>query len=279
MVIFILLAAVFVVVELRSVEPIIPMRLFRNAVFSIGNLFGFLSGVAMFSGIIFLPLYFQGVMGMSPTRSGLALVPAVVGILVASTLSGALITRTGRYKIFPIIGSVILIVALFLLSRLGVATPYWQIAIDALLFGGGLGCTFQTITTAVQNAVAYRDMGAATSSTTFFRTMGSAIGTAVFGAVFSGRLTHHIAEQLTGAPASGAPVNANNIQAIQRLSEPIKHLVLTAFARSLDDVFLACVPLIIVALIVSLFLKEVPLRTGAGDPAAGRREDSVLPVG
>ncbi len=276
---FVLLAAAFVYCELRSTEPIIPMRLFRNAVFSIGNLFGFLSGVAMFSGIIFLPLYFQGVMGMSPTRSGLALVPAVLGILVASTLSGALITRTGRYKIYPIIGSVILLVSFLLLGRIGVDTPYWQIAIDALLFGGGLGCTFQTITTAVQNAVPYRDMGAATSSTTFFRTMGSAIGTAVFGAVFSSRLTHHIAEQLTGAPAGGAPVNANNIQAIQRLKEPIKHLVLTAFARSLDDVFLACVPLVILALIVSLFLREVPLRTGASDPTAGRREDTPVPIG
>ena len=171
---FVALAVLFVVIELRSVEPIIPMRLFRNAVFSIGNLFGFLSGMAMFSGIIFLPIYFQGVMGMSPTRSGLALVPAVLGILVASTLSGALITRTGRYKIYPIIGSVILLLSFVLLGRLSVDTPYWQVAIDALLFGGGLGCTFQTITTAVQNAVAYRDMGAATSSTTFFRAVGDA---------------------------------------------------------------------------------------------------------
>ena len=132
---FVALAVLFVVIELRSVEPIIPMRLFRNAVFSIGNLFGFLSGMAMFSGIIFLPIYFQAVMGMSPTRSGLALVPAVLGILVASTLSGALITRTGRYKIYPIIGSVILLLSFFLLGRLSVDTPYWQVAIDALLFG------------------------------------------------------------------------------------------------------------------------------------------------
>lgn len=279
---FVALTLAFVFIELRTIEPIIPMRLFRNAVFSVGNAFGFLAGMAMFGGIIFLPLYFQAVMGMSPTRSGLAMLPIILGLLATSMGSGQLITKTGKYKIFPIIGAVILIPALLLLGRVGVATPYWQVAIDAFLFGAGLGFTMQTITTAVQNAVAYRDIGTATSSTTFFRQIGSSIGAAVFGAVFSSRLAQHIAAQLAAAPGgAGTPVggvrlDANNIQAIQRLSEPIKHMVLTAFANALDDVFLACVPAIVVALVVAFFLKELPLRTGAAPVAAS---EVAAPVG
>jgi EmrB/QacA subfamily drug resistance transporter len=269
---FVALSVAFIFIEMRTVEPIIPMRLFRNQIFSVGNTFGFLAGVAMFGGIIFLPLYFQGVMGMSPTRSGLAMLPMILGLLITSMGSGQLITKTGRYKIFPIIGSAVLLPALVLLGRLGVDTPYWQVAFDAFLFGAGLGFSMQTITTAVQNAVSYRDIGTATSSTTFFRQIGAAIGAAIFGAVFSSRLAHHLAEQLAGAPGGApvgnAPIDANNIQAIQRLGEPVKHLVLTAFAGSLDDVFLASIPAIILALIVAFFLKEVPLRTGAAPTTA-----------
>jgi predicted MFS family arabinose efflux permease len=277
---FVALSVAFVFIEMRTVEPIIPMRLFRNPIFSVGNTFGFLAGVAMFGGIIFLPLYFQGVMGMSPTRSGLAMLPMILGLLITSMGSGQLITKTGRYKIFPIIGSAVLIPALVLLGRLGVDTPYWQVAFDAFLFGAGLGFSMQTITTAVQNAVNYRDIGTATSSTTFFRQIGAAIGAAIFGAVFSSRLAQHLAEQLAGAPggapSGGAPIDANNIQAIQRLGEPVKHIVLTAFAGSLDDVFLACIPAIVVALIVAFFLKEVPLRTGAAPEGAS---EAATPMG
>ena len=177
------MAVLFVIVEQRAAEPIIPLRLFRNAVFAVGNLYGFLAGVAMFGAIIFLPFYLQAVMGMSPTQSGLAMLPAVFGILTTSIISGRLITRTGRYKIFPILGAAILIIALLMLSRLQVGTPYWQLALFELAFGAGLGMTMQTIVTAVQNAVEYRDLGTATSATTFFRQMGGTIGAAVFGAI------------------------------------------------------------------------------------------------
>jgi EmrB/QacA subfamily drug resistance transporter len=264
---FVVLSAAFVVVELRAAEPIIPMRLFRNPVFSVGNVYGFLAGVAMFGGIIFLPVYLQAVKGFSPTQSGLALLPAIVGIFSTSVGAGRLITRTGRYKIYPIIGSVVLIVALVLLSRLEVDTPFWQVALFEYLFGAGLGFTMQTIVTAVQNAVEFRDLGTATSSTTFFRQMGGSIGAAVFGAVLSSRLTHYLSEQLAQAgvrPGGTARVDANNVQAIQRLAEPIKGVVLGAFSNALDDVFIVGVPFIVVALVVSLFLKEVPLRTGPG---------------
>jgi EmrB/QacA subfamily drug resistance transporter len=268
---FVLLAALFVLIEVRTSEPIIPMRLFRNPVFSVGNLYGFLAGVAMFGAIIFLPIYLQAVKGLSPTASGLALLPAILGIFSTSISSGQLITRTGRYKIYPIIGGVVLTVAMFLLAQLQVDTPFWQVFLYEYLFGAGLGFTLQTIVTAVQNAVEFRDMGAATSSATFFRQMGGSIGAAVFGAVLSSRLAIYLAERLAAAgaqPGAGTGINPNDVQAIQRLSGPAKTLVLGAFTDALDDVFLVGVPFILVAFVVSLFLKEVPLRAGPGRPGA-----------
>ena len=266
----VLLAGLFVAIERRADEPIIPMRLFRNPVFSVGNLFAFLAGVAMFGTIIFLPVYLQAVKGFSPTESGLAQLPAIVGIFSTSITSGQLITRTGRYKIFPVIGAVVMTVAMFLLSRLGVDTPFWQVALYEYLFGAGLGFTMQTIVTAVQNSVEYRDMGSATSSTTFFRQMGGSVGAAVFGAVLSSRLTHYLIEQLAKAGvqpgAAGPKVEANDVQAIQHLGEPIKSVVLWAFTHALDDVFLVGVPFMVAAVVVALMLKEVPLRTGEPQP-------------
>jgi MFS family permease len=199
----------------------------------------------------------------------------VLGILTTSIVSGRLITRTGRYKIYPIIGAAVLIVSLLLMSRLRVDTPYWELAIYMLAFGAGLGCTMQTIVTAVQNAVEFRDLGAATSATTFFRQMGGTIGAAVFGAILANRLAVHLVEQLgpiASAMQESDRINTSNIEAIQALPEPIKGSVLLAFTRALDEVFLFGVPIVAVALVVALFLKEVPLRTGArrpaGEPAA-----------
>jgi MFS family permease len=234
-------------------------------VFSVGNAFAFLAGIAMFGTIIFLPVYLQAVKGFTPTQSGLALLPAIIGIFSTSITSGQLITRTGRYKIFPVIGAAVMTVAMLLLSRLGVDTPFWQVALYEYLFGAGLGFTMQTIVTAVQNSVQYRDMGAATSSTTFFRQMGGSVGAALFGAVLSSRLAHYLTEQLAQAGirpgASGPRVDANNVQAIQQLAEPVKGVVLGAFTSALDDVFLVGVPFLVVAFLVALALKEVPLRT------------------
>jgi EmrB/QacA subfamily drug resistance transporter len=265
------LTAAFVFIERRAAEPIIPLRLFRNQVFSVGNAFAFLAGIAMFGTIIFLPVYLQAVKGFSPTESGLALLPAIIGIFSTSITSGQLITRTGRYKIFPVIGAVIMTVAMVLLSQLDVDTPFWQVAIYEYLFGAGLGFTMQTIVTAVQNSVEYRDMGAATSSTTFFRQMGGSVGAAVFGAVLSSRLAHYLVEQLAKAGinpgAGGARVEANDVQAIQQLAEPVKGIVLGAFTSALDDVFLVGVPFLVMAFLIALTLKEVPLRTGQTVPS------------
>jgi EmrB/QacA subfamily drug resistance transporter len=263
----IVLTVVFVLAENRAQEPVLPMRLFKNAIFSVGNAYGFIVGLAMFGGIIFLPLYFQGVMGMSPTESGLAMVPMVAGILSMSIISGLLITRTGRYKIFPVAGAAVIVVALLLLSTLEVDTPYWQIAIYALIFGLGLGMTMQTVMVAVQNAISMRDMGVATSSLTFTRSLGGAIGTALFGAVLNTQVKTHVTDLVAAFPNPAQldretiRTGISNIQAMGAIPEPERGLVLTAYTDSLTDLFLFAIPFVVVAFVIALFLREVPLRT------------------
>ena len=259
------LGVAFVMVEARAAEPIIPLRLFRGGVYRVGVVFSFLAGIAMFGGIIFLPVYLQAVKGYSATQSGLAMLPAVFGILVASIMAGRILDRTGRYKKFPVMGAIVLIVSLFLLSTIGVDTPYWQLATFMLLFGAGLGLQMQTLLTAIQNSISPEDMGAATGSVTFFRQMGGAIGVASFGAVFGIRLSHYIAGIGGG---SGQAPDANDIAAIKALPEPIKSQVLTAMASALDDLFLVGVPIVAVALIVALFLPRTELRSTPKIPDA-----------
>jgi len=214
----VLLTAAFIAVELRASEPIIPMRLFRNSIFSISNAFGFLIGIAMFGALIFIPVYLQVVDGMSPTRSGLALLPMVVGLFSTSIVAGQVMSRTGRYKIFPILGSSIVIIGLLMLSALTSTSPYWFAGLSMYVFGAGLGCTMQVLVTIVQNSVDRSDIGVATSSVTFFRQMGGSFGTALFGAILSSRLAVHITEAMQQAPAGAAGAAgkigdvANNVQ-------------------------------------------------------------------
>ncbi len=198
------LAVAFVLVERRAEEPIIPMRLFGNSIFSIANLFGFLIGIAMFGSMIFIPLYLQVVDGMSPTRSGLAMLPMVVGIFSTSITAGRLMSRNGRYKIYPILGASIVIVSLVMLSQLTAASPYWYAGLSMFVLGSGLGFTMQILITVVQNSVDRSDIGVATSSVTFFRQMGGSFGTALFGAVLSSRLAVHLADAMKQAPAGTA---------------------------------------------------------------------------
>ena len=260
----VLMAVAFVFIELRAKEPIIPMRLFRNKIFSVGNAFGFLIGTALFGGAIYLPLFLQTVHGMSPTESGLAMLPMMVGMFTMSIVSGQLLVRTGRYKIYPIIGSAILAGAFVLLSTMKVDTPYWHVAIFAYLFGTGLGLSMMTIVTPIQNAVEMRDMGVASSATTFGRSLGGAIGAALFGAILTSRLAYYLSEDLAsvaGGGVSGGEVNVNDVQAIQALAEPVRTEVLTAYTSAITDIFLYALPLILAAFVVVLFLKEIPLRT------------------
>jgi len=257
-------AVSFVLIEFRATEPIIPMSLFRGRIFSTGTIFSFLMGWAMFSGLIYLPVYLQTAKGYSPTESGLAMFPAVGGILTMSITSGMLVTKTGRYRIFPIIGGFLLVGGLALLSQLRVDTPYWQIAVSAFLFGSGLGFSMQTITVAVQNAVQFRDMGTATSSITFMRSLGGAIGTAFLGAVLGSRLAHHLGD------AVDASVNIDDVEAIQALPDGVRGIVQEAYTMAIDDAFLASIPIAVLALVAAFFIKEIPLRTAdaAAAPAA-----------
>jgi EmrB/QacA subfamily drug resistance transporter len=263
----VLLAGLFVWVESRAEEPIIPLRLFRNRVFSPTVAFTALLGVAMFGGIIFLPVYFQVVRGMTPTESGLALVPMMAGILLTSIGSGRLMTRTGRYKVFPIVGAGVVTVAYLLLRTLGADTPYWQVGLFIFVLGAGLGFTMQTVVTAVQNAVERRDMGAATSSVAFFRTMGGAFGTAIFGAVLTSRLGHYLGETASALQSdSGETDIANNVQAIQALPPQIHDTVVTAWVNAVQDVFLVAIPFTTIALILAFLIPELELKQ-ADQPA------------
>jgi EmrB/QacA subfamily drug resistance transporter len=269
----VVLAFLFVAVERRASEPILPMRLFSNSIFTVSNIFGALIGMAMFGAIIFIPVYLQVVDGMSPTRSGLAMLPMVVGIFSTSITAGQLMTRTGRYKAFPIIGASVVIVALVMLSQLTASSPYWFAGLSMYVMGAGLGFTMQVLVTVVQNSVDRSDIGVATSSVTFFRQMGGSFGTALFGAILSSRLAVHIADALHNAPG-GAAANAghvsdvtNNVQAIKGLPGPIHDLVTGAFSQSLHDTFLSAVPLVAIALVVAFFLKEKPLASRDAVPA------------
>jgi len=257
-------AVAFVFIEMRAEEPIIPLHLFRNSIFTVGSTFSFLVGFAMFGGLVYLPLYFQGVLGMSPTRSGLAMLPMVFGLFLMSIGSGQAITRTGRYKIFPIVGSAILIVAFFLLHTIKYDTPYWHIGVYAFILGMGVGLSMTTVVTPIQNAVAMRDMGSATSTVTFLRSLGGAIGTALLGAILNTRLSHYLEKVFTtDAPgmSMSAEGGANNVSAIQALPEPLKTDVLVAYTHAITDVFFYAIPIMVLALVVVCFFKEIPLRS------------------
>jgi len=261
------LAVLFVLVESRAKEPIIPMELFKNWIFSSNIIFAMIMGIGMFGGLIFLPIYLQAVKGLSATHSGLAILPLVIGIFTTSIGGGQIMVRTGRYKWMPITGALVVGSALFAFSRLQVNTPYYQLALIMYAFGMGLGFTMQVVVTAVQNSVDRRHMGVATASVTFFRSMGGAIGTALLGAILNIRLKYHLNEIVGAAQGhgAGAPINTNDVTAIQALPEPVKSWVLEAFTRAMDDVFLVAVPFMAVAFVITLTMREKPLRGRAQD--------------
>jgi EmrB/QacA subfamily drug resistance transporter len=253
-----------------AAEPVLPLKLFRNPVFSVCSAIGLAAGFAMFGALSFLPLFLQVVHGVSPTVSGLYMLPMVLGMLITSIGSGQIIARTGRYKVFPIVGTAILSVALFLLSTLDETTPTWLMNVYFFFLGASLGLIIQVLVIAVQNTVSYADLGAATSGVTFFRTIGGSFGVSVFGAIFANQL----ATQLTGALAgkqlppgfSIASVQAN-AAALKALPADLREAILHAYSLALQPVFLAAVPVAGIAFILAWFLREIPLRTAAGAPA------------
>ena len=271
----VVLAVAFVFIELRVAEPIIPMDLFKGRIFSGYASYAFLLGFAMFGALIFLPLYLQAVKDLSPTQSGLALLPMIVGIFSASIPSGQLMSKTGRYKVYPIISSVLVGTAMVLLSTLSLTTPYWQMAIYMFVMGAGLGLSMQITVTAAQNSVPRKHMGTATSTMTFFRSMGGAIGTAVYGAVLTIRLKDHLTDivpNATQAAVDGLAKAANSVQALHGLAQPMKGWALHGLVDAMDDVFLVSLPFLAIALILAIITPEQRLAGRSDDPKAQGKE-------
>jgi EmrB/QacA subfamily drug resistance transporter len=277
-----LLLIVFIFWEGRATEPILPLRLFHNSIFSMTSAVGFVVGTAMFGAIVFIPIYLRVVDGVTPTKAGLLMLPLMIGIIVSSISSGKATTVTGRYKAFPIAGTGLLGIGIFLLSRLDVGTPAWLYSIYFFTVGAGLGLVMQILVLAVQNAVDFRDMGVATSSSQFFRSMGGTIGTAIFGTILANRLAHNLADRLPAgaAPAGGGDL-AKSPERIAALPPGIKADVIGAFVDALHTVFLTAVPVIAVAFVLSFFIKELPLRGHSDGPrpeAATGPETDELPA-
>jgi EmrB/QacA subfamily drug resistance transporter len=259
----------FVWWETRAKEPLIPLTLFQNSIFRVSSLLALVSGMAMFAAIIYLPEYQQVVRGYSATKSGLLMLPLVFGLLIASITSGRVISRTGKYRMFPIFGTLITIYGIWLLSHVGVDTNQWIISVWMFITGLGIGSSLQVTTLAVQNAVHPKDLGTATSTVTFFRSIGSTIGTAILGAVLISRFTTHLSQVLPGS-ASAFPVSSGiSLAQIQHLPPTIAAYVLQAFASSFQDVFFWTIPLAAIAFVVALFLKEQPLRAASHEYAEG----------
>jgi EmrB/QacA subfamily drug resistance transporter len=261
---FVIFGISFVVWETKATEPLIPMKLFKSSIFAVSSILSLLSGLVMLGVIIFLPEYQQVVRGDSPTKSGLLLLPLVFGLFGGSILSGQLITKFGKYRKFPIMGTLILTVGLFLFSHIAVMTSQWTLSAWMFVVGLGIGLFMQVMTLAVQNSVERRYLGTATSTVTFFRSLGSSLGTAIFGAILTNRLAHNLATAIphTGSKVSGLVSGIqSNANELQKLPPAILAKVLAAFTSSFRDIFLYAIPFAAVAFIVALMLKEAPLRT------------------
>ncbi len=269
----VVLAALFLWRETTASEPILPLSLFRNSVVSVATAIGFVVGFAMFGAIVFIPIYLQVVGGVSPTESGLRMLPLMLGILVTSIVSGKLLSTMGRYKAFPVVGTAVMALGMFLLSRLTADSSGWASGVSMLVVGLGLGFVMQVLIIVVQNAVDFRVMGVATSTATFFRAMGGTIGIAVSGALLSSRLEANLRELLPAGAAARIPADqlTGSPEAIRALPAQVEGPVIEAFVDSLQVVFLASVPVALAAFALSWFLKELPLRSAhdAGPAAKG----------
>lgn len=259
----------FVLVERRAREPVLPPHLFGQRTFSVTSLIGLIVGFALFGSVTYLPVYLQLVKGVGPTQSGLEMLPMMGGMLVTSIISGQLISRTGRYKLFPIVGTAVMSAGLFLLSRLTVASSMWMASLDMLLLGLGLGLVMQVLVIAVQNAVDYADLGVATSGATLFRLVGGSLGTAVLGAIFAHRLNVNLARLLPAA-AGGASIGGSmTTETLVRMPAATRTAYLQAFTASLGTVFFVATIVCATGFLLAWLLPERPLRetiaASAGD--------------
>jgi EmrB/QacA subfamily drug resistance transporter len=270
----------FVIAERRAREPLVPLMLFKNRVFSVASAIGFIVGLALFGAVTYIPLYLQVVKGASPTSSGLQLLPLMGGLLVASIGSGQLITRFGRYKVFPIIGTALAVLGLYLLSHLGVGTSIVEADLYMAVLGLGLGFTMQVLVLAVQNAVDYAHLGVATSTATLFRSMGGTIGVPIFGAIFANQLRANLLSKLPPQVLERLPGRLGPSQ-IDQLPPAIRDPYIAAWAAALRPIFLLASGIAVLGFVLTWFLEERPLREtvadqGLGDSFAAPKDASSL---
>jgi EmrB/QacA subfamily drug resistance transporter len=268
--------AIFVLVESRAADPILPLRLFRSAVFTIASILSFIVGFSMLGALTFLPSFLQYVGGASATMSGVRTLPMVVGLLVTAVMSGNAVGRTGRYRPFPIIGSAVMALGLYLLSTMGESTHIAIQSLDMLVLGAGIGLIMQILTLVVQNTSDYRDLGSATSGVTFFRTLGGSFGASIMGSIYAS----HLAPRLPAAIARSGitdPTIATQPAALHQLPTAARAPIVHAYADSLHTVFLWVVPVAAVAFFLALFLPQVAMRNLAKDAARGPGDGFAVP--
>jgi EmrB/QacA subfamily drug resistance transporter len=266
----------FTRVERRAKEPILPPSLFRNRVFVVCSAVGLIVGFGLFGALTYLPLFQQIVRGLSPTASGLQLLPVMGGLLVSSIVSGQIITRTGKYKAFPIAGTAVAALGMYLLSSLDSTTGSGVAALHMLVLGLGLGMVMQVLVLATQNAVSYDQLGVATSGATLFRSIGGSLGTAVLGAIFSGRLSAELADKLPGGAGGGTEGGVNPAQ-IAQLPKPLHDAYISSFTDALNVVFLVATAVMVLAFLMAWFIREQPLRATV-ETSAGLGESLGAPV-
>jgi EmrB/QacA subfamily drug resistance transporter len=282
----VILVGLFIWVERRAAEPVLPLHLFSIRTFSVANLVGFIVGFAMFGSITYLPVFFQVVRGESPTISGLQLLPLMVGMLIVSIASGQIISRTGRYRVFPVVGTGLITIGLLLLSRMGVGTSSASGALFMLVLGMGLGSVMQVLVLIVQNSVPYSELGVATSAATFFRSIGGSFGAAIFGAIFSNVLVGNLVRHLGRVKIpSGVSTSSVTPAILDKLPPAVHHGFVAAYAESIQTVFLIAGPIVVISFLAAWLIPQLELRQAVGsssnvsviDATGGpHRQDSEL---
>ncbi|WP_405839555.1 DHA2 family efflux MFS transporter permease subunit [Streptomyces sp. NBC_01518] len=265
----VVLIGAFVAVERRAAEPVLPLKLFRVRTFTLAAVISFIVGFAMFGAMTYLPTFLQVVQGITPTMSGVHMLPMVFGMLISSTASGQVVSRTGRWKVFPIAGTGITALGLLLLHRLDEGSSTAEMSAYFFVFGLGLGLVMQVLVLIVQNAVSYEDLGVATSGATFFRSIGASFGVAIFGTIFASRLGDKLTDALKGTtlPPGVTPDGLeSDPRGISQLPSAVRPEALHAYASSITDVFLYAAPVALVGFVLAWFLKEDKLRGSVTAP-------------
>ena len=271
----------FMVVERRAAEPVLPPHLFANRVFTSSGVVALLLGFAMFGAITFLPLYFQVVRGASPTVSGLEILPLMAGLLITSTIGGQIVSRTGRYRVFPVVGTAVMSVGIFLLSRLTPHTSTLEASLYMFITGAGIGLVMQVLVVAVQNSVDYSDLGVATSGNTLLRNVGSSVGTAVIGTIFATELASNLSHAFPHSSQLIRSTRTLSSAALAELPPGVRATVLDSYSQALNTAFRVAGFVSIVAFVASWFIKELPMRTtvtaeGIGEAFGSPRPPSSL---